>query len=332
MDTKKTPQCVLVTGCSGFIGGAFVRAFRAEFPTTKIVGIDDLSAGNRKSVGSGVVFSKGSIADEAFLEKIFKTHKPDYVFHFAAIPRIPRSWVEPTLTTSVNVVGTVALLKKAVDYHVRRFIFASSSSIYGGSPMHRGSGKLISLKEGASVSPRSPYALQKLVGEQFCKMYSDRFGIDTVCLRFFTVFGPGQRGNASYATIVSAWLESVYFPGKKEGFLEGDGTQSRDFTFIDDVIQAVMKAMRSPRKFRGEVFNVGSGNPVSVLTVKALIERYTRKKLKLRRLPSRPGDVKHTRADIGKAGTLLGYEPRWNFEKGLQKTVEWFEELGKRKN
>lgn len=172
--------------------------------------------------------------------------------------------------------------------------------------------------------PKSPYAVQKYIGEPFCKIFSELFGLDTICLRYFNVFGPGQYGDSPYSTVVSAWLESIYFPNKKSAFIEGVGTQSRDFCYVDNVISANILAMKSKRSFRGEVLNIACGEQTKIKVVKSLMEKYTGKKLNLEKRPPRLGDVKHTLADISKAKKLIGYSASVNFENGLKETIEWF--------
>ena len=313
---KKT---VLITGCAGFIGSNFSQAFPKEFSNYTMIGIDDFSTGRRGSVSKDVVFYEGSIMDEGLLDTIFKKHKPEYVFHFAALPRISYSVQHPVATTAVNVMGTMVLLEKSKHYGIKRFIFSSSSSVYGDA-------KQIPTRESDNYPfPRSPYAAQKYASEIFCKQFSELFGMDTVCLRYFSVYGPGQYGHAPTATLISAWLESLYFPKNKKGFIEGNGAQTRDFCYIDNVIQANILAMRSGQDFAGGVFNVAHGERTSVTKIKKLIEKYSQRKLDLIKLPPRKGDVKHTHASIAKAKKSLGYIPEVDFETGLKKTVEWFE-------
>jgi nucleoside-diphosphate-sugar epimerase len=163
------------------------------------------------------------------------------------------------------------------------------------------------------------------VGEPFCKVFSELYGLDTVALRYFNVFGPGQYGNSAYSTVISAWLEALYFPRKKKGFIEGDGKQSRDFCYVDNVVQANIKAILAPKRFNGEGFNIAHGERTTLLEVKRLIEKYTGKKLKLEKRPSRLGDVRHTHADIAKASIGFGYRPSVTFEQGLKRTIEWYE-------
>lgn len=310
---------VLVTGVAGFIGSNFAKQFKDKFPEASISGIDDLSSGRKEEVPEEVEFYEGSITDAELLEKIFSKHKPEYVFHFAAIPRVSYSVEHPIETTDVNVTGTVALLNIAKNHGTKRLVFSSSSSVYGGA-------KILPTKESENApDPKSPYAAQKYCGEVFCKVYSELFGLDTVCLRYFNVYGPGQYGDSAYSTVVSAWLESLYFPEEKKAFIEGDGTQSRDFCYVDNVVSANILAMQREEPFKGEAFNVAQEERTTVNEVRQIIEEYTGRKLDLEQRPSRKGDVAHTHADLSKAREWFGYVPEINFRDGLKRTVEWFE-------
>ncbi len=292
-------------------------------PGTEVVGIDDFSTGRREALVKGLKLYEGSILDAGLLEKIFKKHKPEYVFHFAALPRVSYSVEYPVETSQVNILGTVALLEKSQKYGVKRFIYSSSSSVYGGA-------KILPTKESENPpDPKSPYAIQKYAGEPFCKIFSELYNLDTVCLRYFNVYGPGQYGDSPYSTVISAWLEALYFPKHKKAFIEGDGKQTRDFCYVDNVVQANILAMKTKTKLKGEVFNVAHGERTSVYDVRRLLEKYTHRLLKLERRPPRIGDVRDTHADISKAQAILGYTPKINFEKGLIETVKWFEKRQK---
>lgn len=311
-------KTILVTGCAGFIGSNFVRQFKKKYQRSNIIGIDDFSSGRKDALESSVIFYEGSILDERLLEKIFSKHKPKYVFHFAALPRVSYSVEYPRQTSEVNIIGTVGLLEVSKNHGVKRFIYSSSSAVYGGA-------KKLPTKESENFpNPKSPYAVQKYVGEPFCKIFSELFSLDTVCLRYFNVFGPGQYGDSPYATVVSAWLESLYFPKKRKAFIEGDGTQSRDFCYVDNVVLANLCAMESRRTFGGDVVNIATGSQIRINEAKKMIEAYTGKRLDLEKRPARLGDVRHTCADISKAKKLLGYNPSVDFEEGLKKTVGWF--------
>jgi len=314
-------KSILVTGPAGFIGSNFVKVFKKQYPEYEIIGIDNFSTGKRELLDKDIIFYEGSIVDMDLLEKIFKNHRPEYVVNFAAIPSVIYSVKYPADATLNNIFGTVALLEKSRDYGVKRFVHSSSSAVYGDA-------KKIPTKEKENIpQPVSPYGLQKFVDELFCKMFSDLYNLDTVCLRYFNVFGPGQYGDSPYSTVICAWLESLYFPQKdKKPFLEGDGKQSRDFCYVDNIVNANIKAIFSKINFNGEVFNIGGGKRINLLSIKKIIEKYTNKKLDLEKRPRRIGDVYHTQADISKAKKLLGYKPIINFEEGLKKTIKWFKE------
>ncbi len=312
------PKAILVTGCAGFIGSNFTKQFKQKFPEKEVVGLDDFSTGRREAVGGEVVFYEGSINDRELLKKIFSAHEIACVFHFAALPRVSFSVEQPAKTTEANILGTINLMEAAKDNKVKRFIFSSSSAVYGGA-------KKLPTKEGENEpNPQSPYAMQKYAIEPFCKIFSDLYGMDTVCLRYFNVFGPGQYGNSPYSTVISAWLETLYFPKGKKPFLEDDGEQSRDFCYVDNVVQANISAMKYEGRLNGEVFNVAHGERTTVNDVKKLIEEYTGRKLDLEYRPARVGDVRHTHADISKAEKILGYKPSVDFREGLKRTVAWF--------
>lgn len=315
---KKSPKTILVTGPAGFIGSNFVATFKKQFSKTEIVGIDNFSTGRKDRLDKSITFYKGSITDRKFLDKVFKKHKPEYIFHFAAMPRVSVSVEFPVETTENNIVGTVAVLEAAKNHGAQRVIYSSSSSVYGGADQ-------LPTPETTPINPKSPYALQKYVGEPYCKIFSSLFGLDTAVLRYFNVFGPGQFGNSPYSTVMAGWLEALYFPGSKELFLEGDGLQSRDFTYVDNVVQANIKAMLCEKRINGEAFNVAGGERTTLLEVRKLIEQYTGKKLSIEMRPTRIGDVRHSHANISKAKKVLDYKPEVDFKTGLKKTIAWFD-------
>lgn len=310
-------KSVLVTGSGGFIGSNFVRGFKQQYPNVRVIGLDV-----RKGDDASDVFYKGSITDGALVGKIFKTHRPEYVFHFAAIPRVTYSVLHPAETSRVNVHGTAHLLEKARDHGAKRFIFSSSSSVYGGA-------KKLPTKESEDLpDPKSPYAAHKHAGEILCRLTAELHDIDTVSLRYFNVYGPGQFGDAPYSTVISAWLDALYLPKKGvRPFLEGDGKQSRDFSFVDDVVRANIMAMEYEGRLGGEVFNIGAGSRTDLLTVRKLIERHTGKKIDLECRPPRAGDVRDTHADVSKAAKILGFTPQVPFEEGIVRTIAWYQSL-----
>ncbi len=314
-----TKKKILVTGCAGFIGSNFVRGFRRQFPETEIVGLDDFSTGRRDAVHPDLILYEGSILDGKLLENIFKKHGPEFVFHFAALPRVSYSVENPVETSEANIIGTVALLDAARKNGVRRFIYSASSSAYGGA-------KILPTRESENApDPKSPYAAQKYAGEIFCRIFSGLYGMDTVSLRYFNVFGPWQYGDSAYSTVISAWLESLYGFTDLKPYIDGDGSQSRDFCFVDNVVQANIKAMQSVEDFEGEFFNIGNGEQASLGEVKELIEQFTGKKFTPAPRPPRVGDVHDTLADISKAGEHFGYRPEVSFRDGLKKTIDWFD-------
>lgn len=317
----EAPKTILVTGCAGFIGGNFVKIFRQQFPQTLIIGIDDFSTGKRETLDKELTFYEGSVENKELAEKIFNSHRPEYIFHFAAIPRVSFSVENPTKSSTANILGTVSLLEASKNSGVKRFIYSSSSSIYGGAA------KLPTKESDSQPNPKSPYALQKYVGEEFCRLFSELFGLDTIVLRYFNVFGPGQYGDSSYSTVISGWLESLFSPAKKKSFLEGDGSQSRDFCYVDNVVDANILAMKAAGKFKGEAFNIAYGQRTTLNQARELIEKFTGKKIQLEMRPSRVGDVLHSHADISLAGQRLGYKPSVDFESGLKKTIEWYKNL-----
>jgi len=266
---------ILVTGCAGFIGSNFTKQFKQRFPKAEIVGFDNFETGRRDAVSKDIVFYEGSMTDEKFLEEIFKKHKPEYVFHFAYVPRVSYSVEFPFKTIQNNSCGTTLLLEKSKQHKVKRFIFSSSSSIYGGAK------KLPTREKENFPDPKSPYALEKYCDELMCKIFSDLFGLDTVCLRYFNVFGPGQYGDSPYSTVVSAWLTALYDKKGRTPFLEGNGKQSRDFCYVDNVVEANILAMQSSKKFNGEAFNIAHGERTDLLKVKKLLEKYIEKKINL---------------------------------------------------
>lgn len=312
-------KAVLVTGCAGFIGSNFVKRLKSEYPQMELMGIDDFSTGRRDALDPTVTFYEGSILDAKLVKKIFTKHHPEYVFHFAALPRVSYSVEYPRRTSEINIIGTIALLEVAKDFGIKRFIYSSSSSVYGGAK------KLPTVEKDNPPHPCSPYALQKYTGEPFCQIFSQLYGLDTVSLRYFNVFGPGQYGNSPYSTVISAWLEFLYFPKEKRAFLEGDGQQSRDFCYVDNVVEANILAMKAKKPLGGEVINIAHGERTAINELKKMIEKYTGRKLILEKRPSRLGDVRHTQADIAKAKRLLGYQPKIKLAEGLKRTIQWFE-------
>jgi UDP-glucose 4-epimerase len=300
---------ILVTGGAGFIGSHLVDALINK--GYNVIIVDDLSLGSKENINKKAKFYKVDICSSKIYE-IFKKERPDVVFHLAAIPRVPVSVQDPVLTTKVNILGTVNVFKTAIDFNVKRIIFASSSSVYGNQ-------KKLPLREDMTPNPISPYALQKYTGEQFAKIFTNLFKVPIVSLRYFNVYGPRINFNSEYSLVIGKFLKL-----RKEGkplTIYGNGNQTRGFCYVDDVVEANILAMESKKIKGGEVINIGSEKSYSINYLAKLIGG------KVKYLPSRPGDVLHTKADINLAKRLLGWQPKISFEEGIKKTIEYFEEI-----
>lgn len=295
-------RTAIVTGGAGFIGSSIVDKL-IELNIKTIV-IDNLSSGNLNLINKKAIFFEESINND--IGYIFKKYNPDTIFHLAAKPSVPYSMNHPTDTDLININGTVNMLEQSLAFSAKRFIFSSSSSIYGGA------------KESPSIesdepNPLSPYALQKLTGEKYCRLFST-YGLDTCSLRYFNVFGQRQNPNSQYAAVIASFSKH-----KKEGTvpeIHGDGTQSRDFCHIDNVVHANICAAKRIQNFNGEVFNIACGQSISINELKDLFgfhsATYTKK---------RNGDVKKSQADISKAMALIGYSVVTPFYDGIKELL-----------
>jgi UDP-glucose 4-epimerase len=302
----------LVTGGAGFIGSHIVDKLLAD--DCEVFIIDNLRSGFRDNISQHFghpkcYFDRRDIQSTGMYE-IFRIFKPEVVFHLAAIPGVPFSVKNPTESNETNIQGTVNLLNLSVEHNVKKFIFSSSSSVYGGS-------EILPTPESVALNPKSPYALQKKVGEEYCKMFSKLYHIDTVCLRYFNVFGPRQFGGSPYSSVISAFAESIRNDIRPT--IHGDGTQFRDFCYIDNVVSANLLAASCEQKLNGEAFNIGCGKTTSVNTLASIMgvnkPKYT---------DERPGDVKCSMADISKAKNMLGYEVLVSFDEGIEKALKWY--------
>jgi nucleoside-diphosphate-sugar epimerase len=238
----------------------------------------------------------------------------DVVFHQAAIPRVLYSVENPSATTDVNISGTVRLLE-ACRGNIERFIFASSSSVYGGAD-------ILPTPETCKKDPKSPYAWQKSAIEDVAKLFSNLYDMDIICLRYFNVFGPGQRGDSPYSTAVSAWFNAVQDGSQMRS--DGDGSQTRDLCYVDNTVEANILAAESKNRFKGDCFNIACGDRTSNREIlNYFIEKFPNAKVK--DAPWRAGDVMHTQADISKARDMLGYEPKVKLWEGLEMTLDWWD-------
>lgn len=303
---------VIVTGGAGFIGSHLVdRLVKEGYMVTVL---DDLSTGKSRNI-EGLIsdrtadFIEGSVTDLPLLKKLF--HGVDTVFHMAAIPSVPRSIKEPILSHEVNATGTLDVLLAAKENRVGRVVFSSSSSVYGDT-------LVLPKTEDMVPNPQSPYAVSKLVGEYYCDVFKKVYGLSTICLRYFNVFGPGQDVNSQYAAVIPKFITSC---AKGEPpVIFGDGKQTRDFTFINDVINANIRAGESDAAGN---FNVSRGDSISINRLAEHIIRLTGSSVKPVYKEPRPGDIMHSLADISRA-TAFGYSPEYDFFTGLTETVNWF--------
>ena len=306
----------LVTGGAGFIGSHVAERLLADGHRVRV--LDNFSAGSRANLAFAETHAapleivEGDIREPAAVNGAMRG--VDIVFHQAAMRSVPRSVKDPLGANDNNVSGTLNVLEAARRADVRRVVYASSSSVYGDRPE-------LPKREDQIPAPISPYAVSKAAGEQYAKVWSRLYGVETVGLRYFNVFGPKQDPTSEYAAVIPRFILWALKTTPLE--VHGDGTQSRDFTYIDNVVDAnVLAGLASG--VGGEVFNVGCGARVSLLAIIASLERLLGRPLGRRHTPARAGDVLHTLADVGKAQRLLGYTPRVAFDEGLRRTLEYF--------
>jgi UDP-N-acetylglucosamine/UDP-N-acetyl-alpha-D-glucosaminouronate 4-epimerase len=303
----------LITGGAGFIGSNLVHALVARGQRVRV--LDNLATGrldNLEPARGAIEFVQGDIRSLETCQKALRNVR--FILHQAALPSVPRSFEDPISSTAVNIHGTLNLLIAARDQRVERFVYAASSSAYGDTPT-------LPKVETMTPDPRSPYAISKLTGEHFCRVFAHAYGLPTVCLRYFNVYGPRQDPTSTYAAVIPRFITHCLRGTAATIF--GDGTQSRDFTFVEDCVAANLMACEAPIS-GGEVCNIGAGSRISIAELHAMIRRITRSDASPRFEPPRPGDVKHSLADITRAKTLLGYSPRHDLKSGLARTVEWF--------
>jgi len=305
---------VLITGGAGFIGSNLAKRCVDEGWAVDIV--DDLSNGHIEFIPAGInSFFRSGFSRGTSLKRL-KNGYYNVVFHLAALPRVSYSVEHPVETNDVNVTQTLELLN-ACKGNVKRVVFASSSSVYGGAWHGVGA-----MHENDKKNPRSPYALQKSIIEDYLALFASLYGLDSACLRFFNVFGPNQLGDSPYATAVSAWLSSI--KNGKPMRSDGSGEQSRDMCYVDNVVDACVRAARAPGALNGRCYNVACGERTTNNEIlEYLMKRYPNAtKVDA---PWRPGDVMHTLADISRAGLELGYVPLVSFWEGLERTIKWYE-------
>jgi UDP-glucose 4-epimerase len=303
---------VLITGVAGFIGSSLARGLLAEGATVR--GIDNLSTGklaNVEEIRSQIEFCEADVCDASAMEAACKGM--DYVFHEAAIPSVPQSVADPIGTNGPNLNGTLQVLEAARKAGVKRLVYAASSAAYGDDPA-------LPKTETMLPGPISPYAVQKLAGEHYLASYFRVYGLETVSLRYFNIFGPRQDPTSQYSGVLARFVAQMSRGETPTIF--GDGSTSRDFTYIDNVVSANLTVARTSANVAGRLFNVATGRRVTLLEAYAAIKRLVGYQGEVNFKPEREGDIKHSFADISLAEKVWGYSVGVQFEEGLEKTIQ----------
>jgi nucleoside-diphosphate-sugar epimerase len=305
----------LITGIGGFIGSSLARALLAK--NEQVRGVDNFSTGKRENLQAilpRIDFREADILDLDAMHKACAG--VDYVLHQAAIPSVPKSVLDPVGSNRANVDGTVNVLVAARDAKVKRVVYAASSSAYGDTPT-------LPKHEAMTPDPISPYAVAKLASEHYMISFFRCYGLETVSLRYFNIFGPHQDPSSQYSGVLAKFISQMLRGEQPTIF--GDGEQSRDFTYIDNVVEANLLACHAPsRQAAGEVFNIATARRITLNETFKTLQSLTPYSGQPKYEAERGGDIKHSLADISKAQSRLGYEPKVDFEEGLQKTVEWY--------
>jgi nucleoside-diphosphate-sugar epimerase len=303
----------LVTGGAGFIGSNIVRRLVAEGEKVRV--LDNFSTGKKENlVGvNRVDIVEGSLTDRETVKKALEG--VEYVLHQGAIPSVPRSVADPLGSNEANITGTLMAMEVAKEIGVKRFIYAASSSAYGDT-------EILPKVENMPGDPLSPYAVGKYSGELYAKVFAGIYGLQTVSLRYFNIFGPYQDPDSQYAAVIPKFIMKMLIG--EAPVIYGDGEQSRDFTFIDNAVEANLLACRSDRVGKGEVINIACGESYSLNELVRELNKILNTNIEPVYTDPQPGDVKHSLADVSKAKELLGYEVKVDFKEGLRRTVDWF--------
>lgn len=305
----------LITGIAGFIGSALARAVLKQ--GDQVRGIDNLSTGRRQNLDEILNRVDLREADLLDLDAVQEACRGmDYVLHQAAVPSVPKSVLDPLGNNRANVDATVNLLVAARDAKVKRVVYAASSSAYGETPT-------LPKREDMTPKPISPYAVAKLAGEYYMASFYQCYGLETVCLRYFNVFGPRQDPTSPYSGVLARFITQM-LKGEQPTIL-GDGQQSRDFTYVDNAVDANLLACKAPvKEAAGRVFNIACGRRIDLNETYRLLKKLIGYQGEVGYAPERAGDVKHSLADLSQAEKHLGYKPKVDFEEGLRRTIEWY--------
>ena len=304
---------ILVTGGAGFIGSHVAEALVRRGHRVRV--LDNFVAGDRRNlraVRGDVEIIRGDCADAKVAGKAAKGI--EVVYHEAAVPSVPRSVADPVLSHRANATATLTVLAAARDADVRRFVYAGSSSVYGDA-------RRLPKREDMEPRPLSPYAVGKLTGEHYLRVFHRLYGLETLTLRYFNVFGPRQNPDSPYSGVISLFVTALL--AGRAPVMYGDGRQSRDFTYVADIVQANLRALRASGLV-GQALNVATGRRVTLRELLEALAREIGVPARAERRPPRPGDIQHSLADVSAARKLLGYRPKVGFETGLRRTVEWY--------
>jgi len=307
---------VLVTGGAGFIGSNLVDALLANGGYEVRV-LDNFSTGHRANLAhciSSIDLIEGDMRDMEVVETAVQDI--DCILHEAALPSVPRSVKAPVTTNDVNVGGTLKLFSAARKAGVKKIVFASSSSVYGDNPE-------LPKHEDMTPKPMSPYAVTKLTGEHYLRVFASLYGLETLAIRYFNVFGPRQDPNSQYSGVIAKFMHAALFD--ETCVINGDGLQARDFTFIDNVVDANLRALSTPG-LNGQVINVACGTCITLLDLLKAVEGASGKKLRVEHGPERAGDVRFSHAAIDAAHELLDYSPSVPFDEGIRRTFDWYKQ------
>jgi nucleoside-diphosphate-sugar epimerase len=308
----------LITGGAGFIGSNIAESLVGQGYRVRI--LDNFSSGTRANVrafADKAEIVEGDLRDPKAVGHAVRG--AGFVLHLGAMPSVIRSVEDPRTTSEANIMGTLNLLIAARDAGVKRVVFSSSSSVYGDTPT-------LPKREDMAMSPLSPYAVHKIAGEYYCRIFWQLYGLETISLRYFNVFGPRQDPQSQYAAVIPRFITAIL--KDLPPTIYGDGKQTRDFSHVENIIDANLLACQAPKEALGQVFNIACGGRVSLLDLVATVNNILGKSIQPKFDPPRPGDILHSQADISKAEKLLGWKPRVDFGEGIAKAVAWYQQQG----